>query len=188
MLKILTAPNPILHKVAKPVKKVNQELINLIEQMKETLLATKDPIGVGLAAQQVGKSLALFIAKPWPKSPFTVFMNPHIIWMSEEKTEAVPERKNKYEGCLSIPDIWGLVHRAKKVKLSYQTLKPSQQTTSYKLRTTTRTFQGFMATIVQHEVDHLNGVLFPRRVLEQKEKFYKLSKEGGKDVFEEIEI
>lgn len=185
MLPILTAPNEALSKPAKVVKKVDAVLLDLIEGMKRTLANTHDPEGVGLAAPQVGSSFRLFISKPWPKSPYAVFINPQIVWVSQQKTEeGVPQRKNKLEGCLSLPNIWGLVKRAKQVKLRYQTFSNPPN-----LRTTTRFFSGFLATIIQHELDHLDGILFPKRVLEQKGKLYKSHKdEKGEDVFEEIEI
>ncbi len=184
MLQIVKVPNAVLTTPAKSIDKIDKKILELIEEMKKTLLATKDPIGVGLAAPQVGSPIQIFIVKPWPRSPFTVFINPEIVWESTDKTEkGVPERKNKFEGCLSIPNIWGVVHRAKEIKLQYLTPE------TYNLKPTTRAFAGFLATIIQHEVDHLNGILFTQRVLEQKEKLFKIVKdEKGKDVFEPLEI
>lgn len=179
-MEIRTAPNPILNQKSLPIKKVNREILAIIDQMKKTLLSANNPKGVGLAAPQIGKSLRIFITKPWPKSPFSVFINPEITWVSSEKTEGVPKREKKYEGCLSIPRIWGLVHRAKDLRLSYLTLDGKKHN---------RKFKDFIATIIQHEIDHLNGTLFPQRVLEQKEKLYKLTKdEEGKETFEPISI
>lgn len=192
VLSIVTAPNAVLSQIAQPVKKLDREILSLIEGMKEALLATSDPKGVGLAAPQVGKSLSLFIMKPWEKSPITVCIDPEIAWESNEKTEeGVPERKNKLEGCLSLPTVWGNVKRAKQVKLRYQTLPnfPDHLNLPNKLQTQTKTFSGFAATIVQHEIDHLNGILFPKRVLEQKGKLYKSKKdEKQEEVFEEIDV
>lgn len=192
MLTIVTAPHPILSKPAENVSKQDHQLVLFIEEMKGTLTYTRDPEGVGLAAPQVGRSIRVFITKPSQKSPFTVFINPEIIWMSEEQTkEGVPQRKNKLEGCLSLPTIWGLVHRAKKVKLRYQTISLNLPNRPHlpKLQTKMRTFSGFTATIIQHEMDHLNGILFPKRVLEQKGKLYKSKKdEKREEVFEEIEL
>ena len=79
MFKIVTAPNPVLSGTAKPVVKVDKDIVKIIEEMKETLLATTDPKGVGLAAPQVGKSLKIFIAKPTDNSKIYVFINPEII-------------------------------------------------------------------------------------------------------------
>lgn len=190
MLEIVQADRPVLSIPSKPVQKIDKHILDLIEEMKKTLLATRDPKGVGLAAAQVGESYRIFITKPWPRSPFSVFINPEILSRSTEKTNGVPQRKRKHEGCLSVNNVWGIVQRAKEVKVRYQTPLSSPKTTDYRLQTKTRTFSGFLATIIQHEVDHLNGILFTQRVLEQKNKLFKVTgkdKEGN-DVFEEIEI
>lgn len=178
-------PSGVLTTPSKPVEKVDKKVLELIEEMKKILLATDNPKGVGLAGPQVGQSVRIFLTKPTPKAPFGVFINPEIIWVSEEKTDGVPERDKKFEGCLSIPNVWGMVHRAKKIKIKYY-----QITMNHELITKTRTFSGFLATIIQHETDHINGILFTQRVLEQKEKLYKITgrDEKGDDVFEEIEI
>ena len=95
-------------------------------------------------------------------------------------TDGVPERENKLEGCLSIPKIWGKVKRAKTLTLQYR----DEKGTVHK-----EEFSGFIATIIQHETDHTNGILFTQRVLEQKEKLYETGKdEEGKEVLEEITI
>lgn len=186
-MQIVKVPNPVLTTPSNPVDKIDKKILELVEGMKKTLLATIDPIGVGLAAPQVGAQFRIFIAKPYLKSPISVFINPQIIEESKELTKGVPRRSKKLEGCLSIHDVWGVVHRAKKIKVKYQLL-----TTNKQLITRVGTFSGFLATIIQHEVDHLNGILFTQRVLEQKEKLFKLVRqpadEKGEDVFEEIEL
>ena len=181
MLPIVKVPNPILTKPSKAVEKIDNKVLQFIEQMKETLTTAANPKGVGLASPQVGKNFRIFLTKPAPKSLITVFINPSILETSNEKTEGVPERANKYEGCLSIPNIWGIVHRHQTARVSYQDEEG---------KTHTKTFKGFLATIIQHEMDHINGILFTQRVLEQKNKLFKIKgkdKEGN-DVFEEIEI
>src|SRR3989338_10865483 len=111
MLPIVKAPNEVLSAEAKQVKTVDATIIKLIEEMKDTLLNTHDPEGVGLAAQQVNKSLQLFIAKPTSKAPFLVCINPKIINESETMQElGRPKRSKapaKLEGCLSLQDVWG---------------------------------------------------------------------------------
>lgn len=182
MLTIVRAPHPILSHVAKPVTKIDANIHTLIKEMKETLNATTDPEGVGLAAPQVGKSLQLFIVKPTPKSPITVFINPRI---TENTTAAMSKeeksgKEKKLEGCLSLPNIWGEVKRAPSVTMKYA----DEHGTLHE-----KMFKGFLATILQHEYDHLQGVLFPKRVLEQQGILYKSSKNTkGEDEFEEIEI
>lgn len=184
MLKIISAPNPILSQKAEPVKKIDKSVLRLIQEMKQALLAEKDPEGVGLAAPQVGKPLQIFIMKPSSKSPIQVFINPVINSFSEELTPLKRPKRSKaphrLEGCLSLPSIWGNVLRHPQLTLSYLDEKDNQQK---------RKFTGFMAIIIQHEMDHLDGVLFPKRVLEQKGKLYKSQKnKKGEDEFEEIEL
>ncbi|HYM65098.1 MAG TPA: peptide deformylase [Candidatus Sulfotelmatobacter sp.] len=179
MLEILTAPNPILSGKAKSVAKIDKATLNLLEEMKKSLEAASDPVGVGLAAPQIGKSLKIFIAKPSFKSEIYVFINPRII-KTEKKEKAVASKIKKLEGCLSLPSIWGEVKRFQQVTLEYEDANEIKHKKKY---------TGFMATIIQHEMDHLSGVLFPKRVLEQKGILYKSEKdEKGEDVFEEIKV
>lgn len=194
---IVNAPNPVLSQKAKRVNKIDKTILRLIEDMKKSLLLARDPIGVGLAAPQVGKSIQIFIAKPTNNSPILTFINPVIEGFADtpsqekqevkqsEKTIAAKEKagidKNiQLEGCLSLKDIWGEVKRHSQVILSFQDENG---------KTYSKKFSGFMATIIQHETDHLNGILFPKRVLEQKCQLFKSHKdEKGEDIFEEIEI
>ncbi|MBI2049570.1 peptide deformylase [Candidatus Roizmanbacteria bacterium] len=193
MLEIVTAPNSVLSQKAKKVKKIDAAISNLIKEMNETLLAAKDPKGVGLAAPQVGKSLSIFQVKPSEKFPVATFINPVIentesvkeipTLSNSQKIEAKKPKASKgklLEGCLSIPNIWGNVSRAKKITVSWRDEKNKHHR---------KIFDGFSAIIIQHEMDHLDGILFPKRVLEQKGKLYKSQKnEKNEDVFEEIEI
>ncbi len=188
MVPIITAPNPVLSKRAKKVAKVNNEVINLIKEMEEALLSAKDPEGVGLAAPQIGKSLSIFIIKPTPKSPIGVFINPHILAELDEpapkkKTRLPAGRKSdsaRLEGCLSLPTIWGEVKRSPSIVLSYLDERGRKHE---------KIFKGFVATIIQHENDHLKGSLFTERVLKQGGALYKSHKnEKGQDEFEELEI
>ncbi len=183
LMQIIEAPHSVLSQSAKPVAKIDGSIRELLSKMKKALLATNDPEGVGLAAPQVGKPLQLFITRPTVKSPISVFINPKIISQKNAEPNAEKRGGDKHtqlEGCLSLPSIWGEVKRSQIIELSYldENGKPHQ-----------RKFSGFIATIIQHEYDHLHGILFPKRVLEQKGKLYKSKKdEKGKDVFEEIEL
>ena len=193
MFQIVTTPNKILIDTAKPVTKFDQKLKQILKGMEATLRATKDPIGVGLAAPQVGLSLRIFQMKPTEKSNVSSYINPVIEGTSKE--EEIPQftnsekvegkkpesSKNKLlEGCLSIPDIWGNVTRKKIVTLSWQDADGN----SFK-----QEFSGFPAIIIQHEIDHLNGILFTKRVMEQDEKLFKSHKnESGEDEFEELAV
>lgn len=189
MLEILKAPHSTLSDKAKSVAKIDNGVLKLIEEMKKCLAQASDPIGVGLAAPQIGKSLKIFIAKPNTKSNVLTFINPRIIKSKEELSKAnsqttsqksIDSRTRKLEGCLSLPNIWGEVQRYNQIQLEYQDESGKMHN---------KKFTGFISTIIQHEIDHLNGVLFPKRVLEQNRTLYKSEKdEQGEDVFEEIKI
>jgi len=198
MLTIVSAPNFVLSEKAKPInpKGITEKKVKkLIDEMKQTLQAARNPEGVGLAAPQIGKSLQVFIAKPSTKSPFQTFINPQVRTLnninlntdkpqnpreSESKSVKISEDPKKLEGCLSLKDVWGEVSRSSKIVISYF----DEEGNFHK-----RTFGGFIATIIQHEYDHLNGILFPKRVLEQNGKLFKSHKnKKGEDIFDEIEI
>lgn len=180
MLEIVKAPNPILSQKTKLIVKVDKAVSKLIAEMIESMESVTDPIGVGLAASQVGKSLQLFIAKPSQKSKILVFINPRIVKKIKKEKNQKKEEHKKLEGCLSLLNIWGEVERFDSVWISYLDENGKKHH---------RKFDGFLATILQHEIDHLNGILFPKRVLEQKGTLYKSEKdEKGHDVFEEIKL
>ncbi len=176
MSHIVTIPDPVLNAVAIPVINFDKKLLRILEDMKNTLIHTTNPKGVGLAAPQVGLSLQIFITRPREKDAIRVFINPVI----ESMTEGDAESKSKLEGCLSIPKIWGHVRRAPQLTLTFQDETGTKHTEDFK---------GFFATIIQHETDHLNGRLFTSRVLEQKGKFYQtVYDKDGKEELEEIEL
>lgn len=179
MLKIINAPNDILNKPVVPVKKFDDKLRRLVAEMEETLIAQDDPPGVGLAAPQVGKNLAIFIIKPTEKAKTQAFINPRVLKLetrsASQRTKLKtnkkknPKSKNlKLEGCLSLPRIWGPVRRANKLLLEYHDLNGSVKK---------EWFGGLSAIIIQHEIDHLNGVLFTQRSVEQNLSLYE-EKEG----------
>lgn len=192
MVKIITAPAQILSQKTKEVSRVDKNTRSLLNEMKQALLMAKDPEGVGLAAPQLRKPLSIFVIKPTLKSLIKVFINPKIV---EGKDEAFPKspagrdpteagkkqgHPGRLEGCLSLPNIWGEVKRKPLLTLSFLDEKGENHR---------QIFKGFIATIIQHEIDHLNGVLFTKRVLEQHGQLYKSYKnEKGEDIFEEIEI
>jgi len=179
MYKIVPAPNEILRAKAKPVEFPFPKLKEILREMEKTLLAQKDPEGVGLAANQVGLSYQLFLARFSTKKtePIRVFINPQITDHSEETQE---ETKNSpLEGCLSIPKYYGIVQRWKSVTLKYQDENG---------KLLIENFEGFPAVVIQHEMDHLNGKIFVERILEQNGKLYKITGKNkkGKDKWEEV--
>lgn len=180
--KIVSVKNPVLRSPAKLVQNYDKRVEKLIKDLESTLKAQKDPEGVGLAAPQVGISNRVFVALLGGK--IIPFINPEIIWESEEtndpkeaKSEKIKAKsKDNYimEGCLSLPHYYGPVQRAKRIKVRYQT--PESPGTSIK------TFRGLPAQIIQHEIDHLNGVIFVDRLLQQKRKLYHWVKDEWKEV------
>jgi len=141
---ILILPDKRLRQVSEPVKKIDAGIRKLIEDMFETMYEAP---GIGLAAIQVGtpkRIITMDLAKKEePKSP-QVFINPEILWTSEEK--AIYE-----EGCLSIPEYYGDVERPAQVKVKYLNREGEPREIEA---------NGLLATCLQHEIDHLNGVLF----------------------------
>jgi len=146
ILSVLTAPDPRLKVVSKPVEKVDDSVRRLMDDMLETMYASQ---GIGLAAPQVGVAKRVIVIdlareregeKPNPIK----LANPEIVWRSEE--EIVCE-----EGCLSVPDQYSEVSRSKAVKIRYL---------DYENEIREMEAEGYLATCIQHEIDHLNGVLF----------------------------
>jgi len=179
MKPIVHIPHEALYKKAETVTAFDRKLARLISDMKDTLLHASNPRGVGLAAPQIGISMRVFITKPSDTAKIRVFINPEILKKTgRTQTNSAPE--GKLEGCLSIPNVWGNVQRSKQVTLRYQ----DEQGTVHE-----ETFTGFMATIVQHETDHLMGILYTQRALEQKQKLYEVAVDKrGKEILEEIPL
>ncbi len=169
MLKILTAPHAVLTAPTKHIGKVDKRIRKLVVDMEETLLLQSDPQGVGLAAPQVGHSVALFIIKAKPTVETQVFINPKILDVEkaakkgESKTKKDQPDEEKMEGCLSVPRIWAPLKRTEKVLVEWQDLDE---------QTHKEWFSGLNSIIVQHEIDHLKGILFTQRCLEQKVTLY----------------
>jgi peptide deformylase len=136
--------NKILREVSKPVKQITAELRNFALDMIKTMDAEN---GVGIAAPQVGRNIRMVICRlnPGEKNELVIPMvNPVLLSMSDKQEEGD-------EGCLSLPKVWGKVKRAKTVLLRFQNLKGKDQTLE---------LEDFNARIIQHEIDHLDGVLF----------------------------
>lgn len=144
VLKVVYYPDDPLTLKAAPVEKFDRKLQELIENMLDTMQAYK---GVGLAAPQVGLLKRLFVLQEDVESEPLYFINPVI---EEMDGSEVGE-----EGCLSMPEIYGDVPRATYVRLSAQDLSGAP----YEMEA-----EGFLARIIQHEYDHINGVMFPERL------------------------
>jgi len=176
MKPIVHVPNDVLIHPSKLITSFDKKLDDLIKEMKATLVATKNPKGVGLAAPQIGQDVRLFITKENAKADIRIFINAEIL--SSVGPDAAKD--GKLEGCLSIPTIWGKVKRSTEVTLRYQDEHGNPHT---------ETLTGFLATIIQHETDHINGILFTQRILEQKGKLFQtVTNKEGKEELEEITI
>lgn len=131
-------PNPLLKKRAEEVKEVSEDIRNLAKDMIETMIENK---GIGLAASQVGESKRIIIVQT-EKEP-RVFINPRIIKKSWSK-------EIMEEGCLSLPDLYFKIKRAKEIEFESLNEKGERRKTKV---------QGLLARIIQHEIDHLDGIL-----------------------------
>jgi len=177
ILPVVKVPNSVLLKSAKPVKRFDAKLLKLIRDMGDTLLAARNPEGVGLAAPQIGVDLALFVTRPDKRSKLRAYINPQILQIEDTEAHTKDEKKEKttMEGCLSIDRIWSPIVRPQRILMKYQT---SDEVVHEEW------LQGFKAVIMQHEIDHLNGILFTRRALEQQSVVYE-EKNGE---LQEIEV
>lgn len=181
MYSIVQAPNEILRTASQPVDLPVAKLQKIVAEMRQILVTRVDPEGVGLAASQVGLPYRLFLARFSTKKnePVHVFINPEVLEHSEQLQPE--DKKAPLEGCLSLLKYYGAVKRWQWVVLKYQ---------NEKLEIKNEKFEGFPATVIQHEMDHLNGKIFVERILEQKGKLYRVSGKDkkGKEKWEEVEI
>ena len=167
---ILILPDKRLRTVSEPVGKITAEIKRLVEDMFETMYEAP---GIGLAAIQVGvpkRVVTMDLAKKEGESEPHVFINPEILWTSDEPS--VYE-----EGCLSIPEVHEDVERPAKVRFKYLDLDGKAHEAEA---------DGLFATCIQHEVDHLNGVLFIDHISKLKrdrivKKFTKAAKRAEQD-------
>jgi len=151
ILPISTYGSPILRKKAEPVEEITPELLELSNNMLETMYKAN---GVGLAAPQVGKSIRLVVidlAKEDEEHRPIILFNPEVVPEEGEN----PVETNE-EGCLSVPDVWANVSRPSRVHLTYTNEKGE--------RVVLKNITGKFARCAQHEQDHLNGVLFTDKI------------------------
>jgi peptide deformylase len=162
---ILKLPDRTLKKISKPVEKITPEILALMDDMLETMYAAP---GIGLAAVQIGVPKRLVVVDTArdeaPRNPL-YFINPQLVWSSEELNE-------HEEGCLSIPEVFDKVKRPAQVRVRFLDRTGAEREMSC---------DGLLATCIQHEIDHLNGVLFIDRLSRLKrdrvmKKFSKAAK------------
>ena len=165
---IITLPDPKLRLVSRKIERIDNSLRRLVDDMIETM---HEAPGVGLAAIQVGEPIRILVVdvakKEEPPQP-QVFVNPEIVWSSEE-------RATYEEGCLSIPEYYAEVERPASVRARALDREGN-------LREILA--EGLLATVLQHEIDHLDGVLFIDHISKLKrdrviKKFQKAAKRAG---------
>jgi peptide deformylase len=167
---ILIIPDKRLRQVSKPVAKIDASIKKLVEDMFDTMY---DAPGIGLAAIQIGEAkrvVTMDLAKKEGEKKPQVFINPEIVDESDE--QSVHE-----EGCLSIPEYYEEVERPASVTVKYLDLAGKEREVNA---------TGLLAVCLQHEIDHLNGVLFIDHLSKLKrdrvvKKFTKAAKQAAKD-------
>lgn len=168
-MQILTLPNPILRQKSLPVSSNDSQLLELVDELKRLLEQQKDPPGFGLSAPQIGILKRVFVSLI--KNDFKAFINPEIAEFGKENVKML-------EGCLSAPEFYGHVIRPADVKVTAFTEFAKKFTRWYK---------GISARVIQHEIDHLNGVLFIDHVHSQNGKLFKVAKDAkGKEQLTEV--
>jgi len=140
LLEVLKAGNPVLKQVSVPVERVDKKLKKLMDDMTETMYEND---GVGLAAPQIGQNIRLVVIDCQDEHGLLELINPVITFKEGEVVDT--------EGCLSVPDIYGEVTRAAKVKVEFMNRRGKRQHL---------TATGLLARCIQHELDHLEGQLF----------------------------
>lgn len=143
-LRVLTVPDPRLQKKALPVREVDASILKLLDDMLETMYAYE---GCGLAATQVGvlkRVVVIDVREKCPETSVLKMINPEITWVSQTMESCK-------EGCLSVPDQFSVIERPSIIHISY---------VNEKSQAVRQEVSGFLATCMQHEMDHLDGKLF----------------------------
>lgn len=181
-MKIITVPHPTLRQTADPIEKLDKKVLNFLSQLGDTLIKKDNPKGVGLAGPQVDqlwRAFAIYLPESGNRDDedpvLRLVINPRITKKSERLTFGPNPEEPILEGCLSIPGIYGPVPRHEWVELEFEELS-STTLTAKKER-----FTAFAARVVQHEYDHLDGVLFTDYAVEHDLPLYQ---EKGKKMEE----
>lgn len=167
---IIALPNPHLRQKSQRVGIVTDEIKQIVDEMQDATIdwdqSREHEVGVALAAVHIDRLYKIVIVRnnfdDKNDRTFTVYINPEIVKHEGEVTE-------DFEGCLSVPNIYGKVQRHSKVRVKARDLDGKE------FRVTA---EGFMARIFQHEIDHTNGTVFIDHIKDKPEAFYRLSDEG----------
>lgn len=167
---IITLPHPSLRTKSKRVGFIAEDIKKLVQDMQDATIdweASRDhEVGVALAAVQINKLYRVVVVRndhnDKSNHEFTVFINPEIVKYEGKQTE-------DYEGCLSVKDIYGKVKRYDKVRVKALDINGKPFRVSA---------EGFLARIMQHEIDHTNGIVFIDHIKDDPEAFFRLSTSG----------
>lgn len=165
-VEFVTSPDERIRFKSREVVAFDKSLRQLIENLIETAQVQQEPPALGLAACQIAVAKKVFVAKVQNK--FRAFVNGRIVKKSKEETALL-------EGCFSVPGIYGQVRRPAEITIEAQDISGRKIKRSYK---------GFPAKIIQHEIDHADGILFVDHVREQNGKLFRVKK--GKDGREQL--
>lgn len=168
---IITLPNSHLRQRSKKVGYISDEILELIQGMQEATLDWEDSreheVGVALAAIQVDHPLRIVVVRNnfdnKKDRTFSVFINPAITKYEGDIVE-------DYEGCLSVPDVYGKVPRYSKVRIKALDINGKE------IRLTA---EGFLARVFQHEIDHTNGIVFIDHIKDNPKAFFRLKQDGS---------
>jgi peptide deformylase len=167
---IITLPNPALRQRSQKVGIITDAVRSIVQSMQDATIdwdqSRDHEVGVALAAPQLGKLYKIIVVRndfdDKDNKTFSVFINPVI-------TKLEGELEDDFEGCLSVPDVYGKVSRYNKVRVKALDLS------GHEFRVTAT---GFLARIFQHEIDHLQGSLFIDHIRNQKDAFFRLMPDG----------
>jgi len=155
---IIQIPNAILTTSCEKAEVGSEETKQIVQDLLDTLLSAKSPEGAGLAAPQIGFNKRVAVVRKFlkdPNNPEEIFSKEYIL-INPKITKMSDDTDMRFEGCLSIPNEYGKVERAKKVKITAL----NENGEKIKMKES-----GFMARVIQHEVDHLNGILFTSKAI-----------------------
>ena len=169
-MKIITTPDARLREKSKKVSKIDDEILEVISDMRKLSLDwEKDhpyELSAAMAAPQMGINKRIIIIRDdmedKSKATFTALINPEVI-------RAEGKIKTDYEGCLSVPEIYGMVPRATKVRIKAKL----EDGTEVRIKATDE-----LARTLLHEIDHLNGILFIDHIRDKKDAFYRMNEKG----------
>lgn len=164
-------PNQKIRQKSDEVIAFDSSVVQIVKDLLETAEIQKDPIALGLAAPQIDFYKRIFVARI--RNKFKHFINPTIMKFPQKEVALM-------EGCFSVPQIYGNVTRPAEVDVKYYDMHGKQLNAHFK---------GMAAKIIQHELDHLNGILFIDHVHEQNGKTFKVVKDkNGKEQFIEVPL